>query len=388
MSNQRYDMRGVSASKEDVHNAIKNVDKGLYPKAFCKIIPDILGGDPQYCNIMHADGAGTKSSLAYMYWKETGDLGVWKGIAQDALIMNIDDLLCVGATDNILLSSTIGRNKLLIPGEVIAAIINGTEELLAELRELGVNIYSTGGETADVGDLVRTIIVDSTVTCRMKRSDVINNANIKGGDVIVGLASSGQATYEREYNGGMGSNGLTSARHDVFAKYLAEKYPESYDANVPDELVYSGGKHLTDAVDGSPIDAGKLVLSPTRTYAPVIKRLLDEMRPKIHGMVHCSGGAQTKIMHFVENKHVIKDNMFPVPPLFRLIREQSGTDWKEMYKVFNMGPRMEIYLSAEDAQQVIEISKSFGIDARIVGRVEDAPANKLTISSEFGTFEY
>ena len=387
MSNQRYDMRGVSASKEDVHNAIKNVDKGLYPKAFCKIIPDILGGDPQYCNIMHADGAGTKSSLAYMYWKETGDLGVWKGIAQDALIMNIDDLLCVGATDNILLSSTIGRNKLLIPGEVIAAIINGTEELLAELRELGVNIYSTGGETADVGDLVRTIIVDSTVTCRMKRSDVINNANIKGGDVIVGLASSGQATYEREYNGGMGSNGLTSARHDVFAKYLAEKYPESYDANVPDELVYSGGKHLTDAVDGSPIDAGKLVLSPTRTYAPVIKRLLDEMRPKIHGMVHCSGGAQTKIMHFVENKHVIKDNMFPVPPLFRLIREQSGTDWKEMYKVFNMGHRMEIYLSAEDAQQFNEISKSFGIDARIVGRVEDAPANKLTISSEFGTFE-
>ena len=388
MSNQRYDMRGVSASKEDVHNAIKNVDKGLYPKAFCKIIPDILGGDPQYCNIMHADGAGTKSSLAYMYWKETGDLGVWKGIAQDALIMNIDDLLCVGATDNILLSSTIGRNKLLIPGEVIAAIINGTEELLAELRELGVNIYSTGGETAVVGDLVRTIIVDSTVTCRMKRSDVINNANINGGDVIVGLASSGQATYEREYNGGMGSNGLTSARHDVFAKYLAEKYPESYDANVPDELVYSGGKHLTDAVDGSPIDAGKLVLSPTRTYAPVIKRLLDEMRPKIHGMVHCSGGAQTKIMHFVENKHVIKDNMFPVPPLFRLIREQSGTDWKEMYKVFNMGHRMEVYLSAEDAQQVIEISKSFGIDARIVGRVEDAPANKLTISSEFGTFEY
>ncbi|MGN0231437.1 MAG: AIR synthase related protein [Muribaculaceae bacterium] len=388
MSNQRYDMRGVSASKEDVHNAIKNVDKGLYPKAFCKIIPDILGGDPQYCNIMHADGAGTKSSLAYMYWKETGDLGVWKGIAQDALIMNIDDLLCVGATDNILLSSTIGRNKMLIPGEVIAAIINGTEELLAELRELGVNIYSTGGETADVGDLVRTIIVDSTVTCRMKRSDVINNANIKGGDVIVGLASSGQATYEREYNGGMGSNGLTSARHDVFAKYLAEKYPESYDANVPDELVYSGGKHLTDVVDGSPIDAGKLVLSPTRTYAPVIKRLLDEMRPKIHGMVHCSGGAQTKIMHFVENKHVIKDNLFPVPPLFRLIREQSGTDWKEMYKVFNMGHRMEIYLSPDDATRVIEISKSFGIDARIVGRVEDAPANKLTISSEFGTFEY
>ncbi len=388
MSNQRYDLRGVSASKEDVHNAIKNVDKGLFPKAFCKIIPDVLGGDPEYCNIMHADGAGTKSSLAYAYWRETGDLSVWKGIAQDALIMNIDDLLCVGATDNILLSSTIGRNKMLIPGEVIAAIINGTEELLAELRELGVNIISTGGETADVGDLVRTIIVDSTVTCRMRRADVINNANICGGDVIVGLASSGQASYEKEYNGGMGSNGLTSARHDVFAKYIAEKYPETFDKNVPDELVYSGRVALTDRVDGVPCDAGKLVLSPTRTYAPVIKKLLDAMRPKIHGMVHCSGGAQTKIMHFVEGKHVIKDNLFPIPPLFKLIQEQSGTDWKEMYKVFNMGHRMEIYLAPEDAQAVIDIAASFGIEAQIVGRVEDAPANKLTISSPYGTFEY
>ena len=388
MSNQRYDLRGVSASKEDVHNAIKNVDKGLYPKAFCKIIPDVLGGDPDYCNIMHADGAGTKSSLAYAYWRETGDISVWKGIAQDALIMNIDDLLCVGATDNILLSSTIGRNKMLIPGEVIAAIINGTEELLSELRELGVNIISTGGETADVGDLVRTIIVDSTVTCRMRRADVINNANIKGGDVIVGLASSGQATYEKEYNGGMGSNGLTSARHDVFAKYIAEKYPETFDKNVPDDLVYSGKEGLTYAVEGVPCDAGKLVLSPTRTYAPVIKKLLDAMRPKIHGMVHCSGGAQTKIMHFVEGKHVIKDNLFPIPPLFKLIQEQSGTDWKEMYKVFNMGHRMEIYLAPEDAQAVIDIAASFGIEAQIVGRVEDAPANKLTITSPYGTFEY
>ena len=388
MNDQRYNMRGVSASKEDVHNAIKNVDKGIFPGAFCKIIPDILGGDAEYCNIMHADGAGTKSSLAYMYWRETGDLSVWKGIAQDALIMNIDDLLCVGATDNILVSSTIGRNKLLVPGEVIAAIINGTEELLADLREMGVTVYSTGGETADVGDLVRTIIVDSTVTCRMRRSDVIDNANISGGDVIVGLSSSGQATYESGYNGGMGSNGLTSARHDVFAKYLAEKYPESYDAAVPDELVYSGQMKLTDAVEGSPIDAGKLVLSPTRTYAPVIKKLLDEMRSDIHGMVHCSGGAQTKIMHFVKDKHVIKDNMFPVPPLFKLIREQSGTDWAEMYKVFNMGHRMEIYLAPEHAQKVIDISRSFGIDAQIVGRVEDAETNKLTIESEFGTFEY
>ena len=388
MSDQRYDLRGVSASKEDVHNAIKNVDKGLYPKAFCKIIPDVLGGDPEYCNIMHADGAGTKSSLAYLYWKETGDMSVWKGIAQDALIMNIDDLLCVGATDNILLSSTIGRNKLLIPGEVISAIINGTEELLAELRELGVNIVSTGGETADVGDLVRTIIVDSTVTCRMKRSDVINNANIAGGDVIVGLSSSGKATYEKEYNGGMGSNGLTSARHDVFAKYLAEKYPESFDKNVPDELVYSGNVKLTDPVEGVDIDAGKLVLSPTRTYAPVIKKLLDKMRGKIHGMVHCSGGAQTKILHFIENKHVVKDNLFPTPPLFKLIQNQSGTDWKEMYKVFNMGHRMEIYLSPEDANDVIEIAQSFGIEAQIVGRVEDSTENKLTIISEYGKFEY
>ena len=388
MNNQRYDLRGVSASKEDVHNAIKNVDKGLYPKAFCKIIPDILGGDPEYCNIMHADGAGTKSSLAYLYWKETGDMSVWKGIAQDALIMNIDDLLCVGATDNILLSSTIGRNKLLIPGEVISAIINGTEELLQELRQVGVNIISTGGETADVGDLVRTIIVDSTVTCRMKRSHVINNANIAGGDVIVGLASFGQATYEKEYNGGMGSNGLTSARHDVFAKYLAEKYPESFDKNVPNDLIYSGNVKLTDKVEGVDIDAGKLVLSPTRTYAPVIKRILDEMRDKIHGMVHCSGGAQTKILHFIDNKHVIKDNLFPTPPLFKLIQEQSGTDWKEMYKVFNMGRRMEIYLAPEDAEKIIEIAQSFGIEAQIVGRVEDAPEKKLTIKSEYGIFEY
>ena len=388
MSDQRYDMRGVSASKEDVHNAIKNVDKGIYPKAFCKIIPDYLGNDSEYCNIMHADGAGTKSSLAYIYWKETGDLSVWKGIAQDALIMNIDDLLCVGATDNILVSSTIGRNKMLIPGEVIAAIINGTEELLEELRGMGVSIYSTGGETADVGDLVRTIIVDSTVTCRMRRSDVIDNANIKGGDVIVGLASYGQAAYEKEYNGGMGSNGLTSARHDVFKHDLAVKYPESYDAAVPVELVYSGSMGLTDAVDNAPVNAGKLVLSPTRTYAPVIKKLLDEMRDKIDGMVHCSGGAQTKVMHFVTDKHVIKDNLFPVPPLFDLIQRESGTDWKEMYKVFNMGHRMEIYVSPEDAARVIEISESMGIPARIIGRVEDAPTNMLTIISDKGTFKY
>lgn len=388
MSSERYDLRGVSASKEDVHNAIKNIDKGLYPKAFCKIIPDILGGDPAYCNIMHADGAGTKSSLAYLYWKETGDLSVWKGIAQDALIMNIDDLLCVGAVDNILVSSTIGRNKKLVPGEVISAIINGTDELLAELRQMGVGVYATGGETADVGDLVRTIIVDSTVTCRMRRADVINNANIKAGDVIVGLASYGKATYEKEYNGGMGSNGLTSARHDVFAKYLAQKYPESYDAAVPEELVYSGKLHLTDSVEGSPLDAGKLVLSPTRTYAPVVKRLLDELRPQIHGMVHCSGGAQTKVLHFVENVHVVKDNLFPVPPLFRTIKEQSGTDWKEMYKVFNMGHRLEVYLDEANAQKVIEISKSFGIDAQIVGHIEKSESTRLTIKSEFGTFEY
>jgi len=388
MSDQRYMMRGVSASKEDVHNAIKNIDKGLYPKAFCKIIPDILGGDPDYCNIMHADGAGTKSSLAYLYWKETGDLSVWKGIAQDALIMNIDDLLCVGAVDNILISSTIGRNKLLIPGEVISAIINGTDELLAELREMGVGVYATGGETADVGDLVRTIIVDSTVTCRMKRSDVIDNANITDGDVIVGLASYGQATYEKGYNGGMGSNGLTSARHDVFAKYLAEKYPESFDAGVPEELVYSGHKKLTDSVDGSPIDAGKLVLSPTRTYAPFVKKLLDAMKTDVHGMVHCSGGAQTKILHFVENLHIIKDDLFPVPPLFRLIQEQSGTDWQEMYKVFNMGHRLEVYLKPEKAAEVIAIAESLGIEAKIVGRVEKADKACLTIESEFGTFNY
>lgn len=388
MSNQRYDLRGVSASKEDVHNAIKNVDKGIFPHAFCKIIPDILGGDPEYCNIMHADGAGTKSSLAYAYWKETGDLSVWKGIAQDALIMNIDDLLCVGATENILVSSTIGRNKLLVPGEVIAAIINGTEELLQELREMGVSIYSTGGETADVGDLVRTIIVDSTVTCRMRRSDVINNENIASGDVIVGLSSYGQATYEKTYNGGMGSNGLTSARHDVFCKAVAEKYPQTYDHAVPSELTYSGSVNLTDSVEGSPLDAGKLVLSPTRTYAPVIKVILDRMRSSVHGMVHCSGGAQTKVMHFVKNKHVIKDNFFPIPPLFRLIAEQSGTDWAEMYKVFNMGHRMEIYVKPEDAQQIIDISKSFNIDAQIVGRVEDAQENRLTLVTPYGTFEY
>lgn len=388
MNDQRYNMRGVSASKEDVHNAIKNVDKGIFPGAFCKIIPDILGGDPDYCNIMHADGAGTKSSLAYMYWRETGDLSVWKGIAQDALIMNIDDLLCVGATDNILLSSTIGRNKLLVPGEVIAAIINGTEELLARMRSLGVSVYSTGGETADVGDLVRTIIVDSTVTCRMRRADVVNNADIRGGDVIVGLASFGQATYEDEYNGGMGSNGLTSARHDVFCKEVAARYPETFDGAMPEDLAYSGSVSLTDKVDGTPLDAGKLVLSPTRTYAPVIKTLLARMRPAIHGMVHCTGGAQTKVLHFVENKHVIKDNLFPVPPLFALIQKQSGTDWREMYKVFNMGHRMEIYVAPGDADAVIAIAREFGIDARVVGRVEDAPANRLTITGEYGTFEY
>ncbi len=387
-SNERYMLRGVSASKEDVHNAIKNIDKGLYPKAFCKIIPDILGGDPEYCNIMHADGAGTKSSLAYAYWKETGDLSVWKGIAQDALIMNIDDLLCVGAVDNILVSSTIGRNKNLVPGSVISAIINGTDELLAELREMGVGAYATGGETADVGDLVRTIIVDSTVTCRMKRSDVINNANIRPGDVIVGLSSSGQATYEKEYNGGMGSNGLTSARHDVFNKEIAKKYPETYDHAVPEELVYSGGLSLTDKVQDSPLDAGKLVLSPTRTYAPVVKKLLDALRPQIHGMVHCSGGAQTKILHFVEGVHVIKDNLFPIPPLFRTIQQQSKTEWKEMYKVFNCGHRFEVYLPKEYAQQVIDISKSFGIDAQIIGRIEQSDHTHLTIHSEYGVFEY
>lgn len=389
MSDQRYDLRGVSASKEDVHNAIKNVDKGLYPKAFCKIIPDILGGDPEWCNIMHADGAGTKSSLAYAYWRETGDLSVWRGIAQDALVMNLDDLLCVGATDNILVSSTIGRNKMLVPGEVIAAIINGTEELLAGLRDMGISIYSTGGETADVGDLVRTIIVDSTVTCRMRRADVVNNADIAAGDVIVGLASDGQATYETFWNGGMGSNGLTSARHDVFCKAVGERYPQTFDPAVPPDLVYSGSMELTQAVEGSPVDAGKLVLSPTRTYAPVVKELLNRMRPAIHGMVHCSGGAQTKVMHFVENKHVIKDNLFPTPVLFEMIQRESGTDWKEMYKVFNMGHRLEVYLPSDKAAEVIAISESFGIPARIVGRVEErGEGNLLTIKSSKGTFEY
>lgn len=381
-------MRGVSATKEDVHNAIKNIDKGIFPRAFCKIIPDILGGDADYCNIMHADGAGTKSSLAYLYWKETGDESVWKGIAQDALIMNIDDLLCVGATDNILVSSTIGRNKNLIPGSVISAIINGTDELLAELRSMGVGAYATGGETADVGDLVRTIIVDSTVTCRMRRDQVVNNANIAPGDVIVGLESFGQATYEKEYNGGMGSNGLTSARHDVFGYYLAEKYPESYDHAVPRELVYSGKLNLTDRVEGSPLDAGKLVLSPTRTYAPVVKAVLDEHRGNIHGMIHCSGGAQTKIMHFIENLKVIKDNLFPIPPLFRTIQEQSGTDWAEMYKVFNMGHRFEFYVPQQYADSIISISKSFNIDARIVGHVEASDKSSLTIKSEKGVFNY
>lgn len=388
-TNNRYALRGVSAEKEDVHNAIKNIDKGLFPKAFCKIIPDHLTGDEQYCLIMHADGAGTKSSLAYMYWKETGDISVWKGIAQDALIMNIDDLLCVGATDNILLSSTIGRNKNLVPGEVISAIINGTEELINELKVFGVTIHSTGGETADVGDLVRTIIVDSTVTARMKRSDVIDNANIKAGDVIVGLESFGQATYEKGYNGGMGSNGLTSARHDVFDHSLASKYPESYDASVPEELVYSGKVQLTDQVENSPIDAGKLVLSPTRTYAPIIKAILSKYNAnQIHGMIHCSGGAQTKILHFIDQLHIIKDNLFPVPPLFKLIQEQSKTDWREMYQVFNCGHRMELYVSPEVAQDIIAISESFNVKAQIVGRVEASNSKELTITSEYGTFKY
>lgn len=386
---KRYAMRGVSAAKEDVHNAIKNVNKGLYPKAFCKIIPDYLTNDPEYCLVMHADGAGTKSSLAYAYWKETNDLSVWKGIAQDALIMNIDDLLCVGATDNILLSSTIGRNKRLIPAEVISAIINGTEELINELKEYGVTIHSTGGETADVGDLVRTIIVDSTVTARIKRNQVINNENIKAGDVIVGLASFGKATYEKEYNGGMGSNGLTSARHDVFSKNIAKKYPETYDNHLPEEIIYSGTKNLTDDIENSPLNVGKLVLSPTRTYAPVIKKILSEYSPKeIHGMVHCSGGAQTKILHFVEDLHIIKDNMFEIPPLFKLIQQESKTDWKEMYQVFNCGHRMEIYIPENIAQNIINISKSFGIDAKIIGRVEASDRKRLTIKSEYGVFEY
>ncbi|RZJ35541.1 MAG: phosphoribosylformylglycinamidine cyclo-ligase [Flavobacterium sp.] len=387
-SGQRYSRRGVSASKEDVHNAIKNIDKGLFPKAFCKIVPDYLTNDPDYCLVMHADGAGTKSALAYAYWKETGDISVWKGIAQDALVMNIDDLICVGATSNIMLSSTIGRNKNLIPGEVISAIINGTEELIAELHTNGVAIHSTGGETADVGDLVRTIIVDSTVTARMRRSEVIDNANIKPGDVIVGLASFGQASYEHEYNGGMGSNGLTSARHDVFSKYIAEKYPETFDPAVPQDLAYSGQMKLTDPVEGSPLDAGKLVLSPTRTYAPVIARILKKYSSKdIHGIVHCSGGAQTKVLHFIDSGHVIKNNLFPVPPLFRLIQEQSGTDWKEMYQVFNCGHRMELYVSPEIAADIIAISESFGIEAQQIGRVEVGD-KKLMIKSEYGTFDY
>ena len=386
--NNRYMQRGVSAAKEDVHNAIKNIDKGIFPQAFCKIIPDILGGDSAYCNIMHADGAGTKSSLAYTYWRETGDLSVWRGIAQDAIVMNTDDLLCVGAVDNILVSSTIGRNKMLIPGEVISAIINGTDDLLAELRSMGIGIYATGGETADVGDLVRTIIVDSTVTCRMKRSDVIDNANIRPSDVIVGLSSCGTASYEQRYNGGMGSNGLTSARHDVFAKYLAEKYPESYDHAVPDELVYSGTKRLTDAIEDLGLNAGELVLSPTRTYAPVIRKVLDELRHEIHGMVHCTGGAQTKVLHFIsDNCRVVKDNLFAVPPLFRLIQKESGTDWREMYKVFNMGHRMELYVHPDIAPRIIDISRSFNIDAQVIGYVEEGPLS-LIIHSDLGTFKY
>ncbi|MFW5830942.1 MAG: AIR synthase related protein [Prolixibacteraceae bacterium] len=388
VTKSRYSARGVSASKEDVHNAIRNIDKGIFPGAFCKIIPDILGGESEWCNIMHADGAGTKSSLAYMYWKETGDISVWKGIARDALIMNVDDLLCVGATGNILVSSTIGRNKNKIPGEVIAAVIEGTEELLADLRKLGISIYSTGGETADVGDLVRTIIVDSTVVCRMKRKDVISADRISPGNIIIGLSSSGQASYENEYNGGMGSNGLTSARHDVFAKYLADKYPESFDPDVPDELVYSGKYKLTDEISSLGLDAGKLVLSPTRTYAPVVKKVVEKFGSQISGMIHCSGGAQTKVLHFVENAHVIKDNMFPVPPLFDIIQKQSETDWKEMYKVFNMGHRFEIYTRPEIVEEIITIAKSFNIEARIIGRVEPFEGKKLTIKTEKGKFVY
>jgi phosphoribosylformylglycinamidine cyclo-ligase len=387
-SENRYDLRGVSASKEDVHNAIKNIDKGLFPKAFCKIVPDFLGGDPDYCNIMHADGAGTKSALAYLYWRETGDLSVWKGIAQDAIVMNLDDLLCVGAVDNILLSSTIGRNKNNIPGEIIAAVISGTEELCAELRDLGINIHATGGETADVGDLVRTIIVDSTVTCRMKRNEVISADHISAGDCIIGLSSSGKASYEKEYNGGMGSNGLTSARHDVFSKYLAGKYPESYDPAVPETLVFSGKCRLTDPVEGTNLDAGKLVLSPTRTYAPVIKKVLEQFRTSISGMIHCSGGAQTKVLHFIDNVHVIKNHLFGIPPLFKLIQEQSGTSWREMYQVFNMGHRFEIYAKKEVATGIIAISESFNINAQIIGHVDSYAGKKVTIHSEFGTFEY
>jgi len=388
MTTDRYNNRGVSSSKEDVHNALKNIDKGLFPKAFCKIIPDILGNDSDYCNIMHADGAGTKSSLAYMYWRETGDLSVWKGIAQDAIVMNIDDLLCVGAVDNILLSSTIGRNKNLITGEIISEIINGTEQICEDLRKQGINIFLTGGETADVGDLVRTIIVDSTVTARMKKSDVITNEKIEAGNVIIGLSSSGQSTYESSYNGGMGSNGLTSARHDVFEKYLAQKYPESYDNSIPENLVYSGKMKLTDKIKDLGIDAGKLVLSPTRTYAPVIKQILDKYRNQINGMIHCSGGAQTKILHFVDNLHIIKDNLFETPTLFELIQSQSQTDWKEMYKVFNMGHRFEIYVNQSIAEDIIQISKSFNIDAKIIGRCEASETKKLTIKSVYGEFQY
>lgn len=388
MNKEMYQMRGVSADKEDVHAAIKNIDKGLYPQAFCKVLPDLLGGDPNYCSLMHADGAGTKSSLAYAYWRETGDLSVWKGIAQDALVMNLDDLLCVGAVDNILVSSTIGRNKRLIPGEVIAAIINGTEELLEQLRGLGVGIYSTGGETADVGDLVRTIIVDSTVSCRMKRSDVINNANIKGGDVIVGLASYGQATYEESYNGGMGSNGLTSARHDIFGKEVARKYPESFDGALPDEVVYVGKRTLTEPVEGLDIDYGKLVLSPTRTYAPIVAKMLKEMRGAIHGMVHCTGGAQTKVLHFVQGKRVIKDQWHPIPPLFEVIAREGKTPPKEMYKVFNMGHRLEVYLPESEANTLIKLSESFGVPAKVIGRVEEAAQNELILDTPLGHFEY
>ena len=388
MNSGRYEQRGVSASKEDVHSAIKNIDKGIFPGAFCKLIPDSLGGDAEWCNIMHADGAGTKSALAYAYWRETGNMDVWKGIAQDSLIMNIDDLICVGATDNILLSSTIGRNKRLVPGEVISAIIGATEELVEELRSMGVSIHPTGGETADVGDLVRTIIVDSTVACRMRRADVIDNARISAGDLIVGMASYGKAAYEKEYNGGMGSNGLTSARHDVFGPAVADKYPETFDPGLPRELVYCGTKGLTDPVEGAPLDAGRLVLSPTRTYAPVVKAVLSELRPSIHGMVHCSGGAQTKILNFVEGKHVIKDNLFDVPPLFDLIRRESGTDPREMYKVFNMGHRLEMYCAPSAARQIIEIAAGFGIEAKVIGRVEEATAKKLTLATPYGTFTY
>lgn len=384
----RYNLRGVSSSKEDVHNALRNTDKGLYPKAFCRIVPDILGGNPDYCNIMHADGAGTKSSLAYIYWKETGDISVWKGVAQDAVVMNLDDLLCVGAVDNILLSSTIGRNKNFIPGNVISEIINGTKEFCAELRALGINIYPTGGETADVGDLVRTVIIDSTVTCRMKRSDVISADQISAGDYIVGLSSSGQASYEKRYNGGMGSNGLTSARHDIFAKYLAAKYPESFDPSVPQELIYSGKYQLTDSIENLTIDAGKLVLSPTRTYAPVIKKVLEEYRGAVSGMIHCSGGAQTKVLNFIDNLHVIKNNLFDMPPLFKMIQEQSGTAWSEMYKVFNMGHRFEIYVKPEIAEDIIKISRSFNVDARIIGEVQPYDGKRVTLKSPFGTFEY